>query len=393
MKEYGEAMEPPASFLEKSTALSEVYNKVLEWQTNRLEDTAEAQDKLTAAQAASRAEFMKTVDSFESTSDEATFYTEAIDDLGTHLIRFGGRTRQQNDDLEALRDAYNRAGDTLHDYEIGLKGAGLGAGELTEKMQEQRDEMARLHGLIVPLESITGTLGETNKQAVWDTDALKTALFEAGKEAGMGEGAYLRLAVATGTYSKEQATALLKAAAMQIKIEELGNLIAEGLSIPEAMEKLQQFQDGLDEEYKFTLEADTDEADERLKTIQRKLQNLNRTVTRHRVEIVGGGGIPSMGGGGQGEDKNPPITGIDGDPGNAGGGPIPSPPETMPIPKPPVSPGPTPQSMNVQTPSSNITVSSPITIVTQPGDDVDSIANQVSRKIAEHLRQQSLARV
>lgn len=86
------------------------------------------------------------------------------------------------------------------------------------------------------------TLDEATGGVVPNTDAMADSLFNAAAAAGADAGQLALLGVATGKFSEEQAEAFLKAAALQAKLEDLGEEIASGLSIDEAMGKFQEFQ-------------------------------------------------------------------------------------------------------------------------------------------------------
>lgn len=170
------------------------------------------------------------------------FWDQALEDLGRQQVLVGGRTRQQNEDLEALRDAYNRATGQLHEYEIGLRGAGMTEEERAEAMGKLSEEAARLQGLMQPLIDITGTYAERTVAATINTDAVNAALMRAVETAGAAPEKIAALGVALGEYSPEAAEAALQSAAIQAKIDALAEAYAGGkIKVGEMRTELMNF--------------------------------------------------------------------------------------------------------------------------------------------------------
>ena len=343
-----------------------------------------AKELADATLAASKA-FGAALTSIREGSDKADLFTRAIDNIGEAVVRFGGRTDQQQEDMEALQGAYDSAATRLHSYEIGLRGAGLSTDELNEKMQIERDEMARLSGFIGPLASITGTLGTVNRQASWDTDALGLALVGATEAAGADKEDWFELVTTIGVLSEEQAIAVLKTQAMQAAIIELGEEIAKGLSIPEALEKLGELQARIDEEHEMLLETEDEEVlttEENLLRTEEVLDRIDgRRITIYVDEVTG---FVNAGNGSSGNTTEAESTDNTGGPvlTEFGGG-------NFVIPKGYESGG--GSGSRVISNRTNINFHDGINVHAQPGDDVEAIAEKVAEKIANKTRQFSIS--
>lgn len=140
--------------------------------------------------------------------DEATGQIKSMDQVagilnqtfnGTKEVtrEVGGRTAEQNRVLGELRSQYNKASQTIADYESGVKGITLSEGDRNAKIQEQQELMAALSPRIEELSAIRGDLvTETVKmtdaersaalEVIFGADAMKTAIALANEgEPGM----------------------------------------------------------------------------------------------------------------------------------------------------------------------------------------------------------------
>lgn len=148
-------------------------------------------------------------------------FNTSLDELGTHLVATGGLTAQQAADLDRLQTAYNKAANTVRDYELGIKGANLSDDERNAKIAEQRTLMGNLQGQITSLTGVSGTYTEQNVTATINQDAVNSALFEAADAAGASAVQLAVLGLATGQLSEDQAEAAIKSAILMTAIDEL----------------------------------------------------------------------------------------------------------------------------------------------------------------------------
>jgi len=225
---------------------------------------------------------------------ETSLYGFSLEDLGTQFVRVSSLTKDQKEDLERLRDAYDRTARRLRDYEIGLDGAGLSSDELAEAMQEERDEMGRLQAAMDPLLAVTDSYREVTHNAAFNQAALGQALLDATEAAGANYETIFELHAAldggaykVDNYSKAQLRAALAAATMQAYIVDLGKKIAEGMSIPDAIAELDAMQQKLSEPYVINFDdSKLSRALEKLRNISSELDSLEGRHTRstHTVE-------------------------------------------------------------------------------------------------------------
>jgi TP901 family phage tail tape measure protein len=84
-------------------------------------------------------------------------FNEALYQEGEALSYVGGRTKQQEDELDRLTSKYQSAAQKIADYEDGLMGVNLTDEKRNEKIKEQATIMENLSGKIGELNGIQGT--------------------------------------------------------------------------------------------------------------------------------------------------------------------------------------------------------------------------------------------
>lgn len=121
------------------------------------------------------------------------------------------------------------------------------------KLEEQRAALITTREEQERLVALTGDYFTTATEAFGTADDITTnldaqnaALYAAADAADASAAELAMLGLATGQLSEEQAIAAMKAAALQTKILELGDAIANGMDPQEALNRLQTFQAGLD---------------------------------------------------------------------------------------------------------------------------------------------------
>lgn len=153
----------------------------------------------------------------------------------------GGPSADQKALLQEYQELYDRAADKVRDLTHGIGTFGMEQDKVNEAIAEANEEMAYYAGLMEPLSSIPTEVGTAHQAMTVNVDAARTALYDQAQAAGASAPALVALAVATGQMSEEQAEAALEAAALYAKIQELGVLIAGGMSIDVAMTMLDSF--------------------------------------------------------------------------------------------------------------------------------------------------------
>lgn len=181
------------------------------------------------------------------------YFTTAVNDGADALVSFnrtvtttGGLTGEQRDNLEELSSAYQRTQDNIRSLQGGAGGLGLTEEELNKKLGEQYEKLGLIESAMGPLQGVTSQVTAVNESYAYNQDAINQSLYDAADAAGASATELALLGLATGQLSEEQAVAALKSAALQTKILELGDAIANGMDPQEALNRLQTFQAGLD---------------------------------------------------------------------------------------------------------------------------------------------------
>ena len=162
------------------------------------------------------------------------------------VITSGGLTREQTANLGELSSAYERTQANIRSLQGGVGSLGLTEEELNKKLAEQYATLGLLEQAMGPLQAITREVVGVNQGYAYNQSAINQALYEAADAAGASATELALLGLATGKLSEEQAVAALKSAALQEKIKELGQAIAEGMDPQVALNHLESFQNRLD---------------------------------------------------------------------------------------------------------------------------------------------------
>ena len=152
-----------------------------------------------------------------------------------------GPTNDQKALLEEYQGLYDKAADKVRDLTNGIGTFGMEQDKVNDALEEANAEMAYYGGLMEPLRSIPTEVGTAQQGMTVNVNAARTALFEQAQAAGANAPALVALGVATGQMTEAQGEAALKAAALFARIQELGVLIAGGMSIDVAMNLLDSF--------------------------------------------------------------------------------------------------------------------------------------------------------
>ncbi|MCA9955699.1 MAG: phage tail tape measure protein, partial [Anaerolineales bacterium] len=142
------------------------------------------------------------------------------------------------------------------------------------------------------------------------------ALFQTASQAGINQGQFYELAMATGEYSEAQIRAALTEAAMKQAVEELSGQLANGkITVDEAVEALENFEAALANDYTAELDYSTfKDGEEQAKKTKQALKEaegnysatftnttINKTINEGSTSTgggTGGGGVGSAGSGG-----------------------------------------------------------------------------------------------
>lgn len=253
-------------------------------------------------------------------------FVTALDDTDAAYGRWvttatavGGRTDAQEQNFQDLTKEAERLRANIDSLQGGTAGLGLTQDEVNEKLATQYERLALVEGALSPLAGITTEY--TNAQSRWvvDAEAMNEELFN--QVASMSDNAIVTAsaAIALGEYDEAQISAALNAAIIQEEIKKLAEEFVNGdITAGQMRERMQDIVDG--SPYTAEVEALVDEAIGNIDKVKNKLDAIDGLVVKARIEVSGGGGIPSgagasSGGGGGGRDV----------PGFAGGGIVPGP--------------------------------------------------------------------
>jgi len=214
------------------------------------------------------------------------------DDLQFYAIATGQVTKEEAEMARTMSEAQQRAAElagevkagnitradalVLLQEEYGARIDGINATiEHTKAMQEFRDAAGEVNGVVEGSAKAAAEATAIQRQAIRDlnkeTGSLFTAqlqnndagknsaqiLFEQAQAAGAGIGALALLASATGDYTDAQIKSALASAAMMEKAKMLGQAIANGMSIDDAIKELDDFRTALNSEnYTVTVQPD-----------------------------------------------------------------------------------------------------------------------------------------
>lgn len=217
-------------------------NLALQRQIELEEQAAQAAEELARQQ---REAASASGDYFVSALNNTTavgFFNESLEQLENQYVVVGGRTAEQNEQLDHLQDAYNKAARTIEDYQAGIKGANLTDEERNAKIQEQLTIMENAEVAMQPILSITGELAEANNTLTINQDAVNNAIFQAADASGASAVQLAILGGALGIYSEEAMNAALQSALIQEKINQLAAAYVNGeISVSQMRTELQNF--------------------------------------------------------------------------------------------------------------------------------------------------------
>ena len=240
---------------EEASLAYEVTPEILEEVAQRHEDAAEATE---AHAEALKALELKTADYFSQVlegSSELNIFNEELDQLGTQWYHVSNRTVTQSQLLGDLQDEYSKTEERIVSLQSGVAGVGMEEEALNEELAEQYQRLTDLQGRMDPLLNINGEWVSVTQQATINQDALNAELFRSAEEAGASAVELALLGGALGLYSDEAVEAALKSALVNIEIDRLAGLYAEGLiSVEQMRGGLQEYIETLDGEMASALE-------------------------------------------------------------------------------------------------------------------------------------------
>jgi TP901 family phage tail tape measure protein len=109
-------------------------------------------------------EFFDTNGNMRSAAEIAGELNEAFYGTSTAMVEVGGRTAEQNAELQRLSRIYESTQQTVADYEAGIKGAGLSEAARAAKLEDLYLQLNNTQTAMQPLLAIQGELVATTRQ-------------------------------------------------------------------------------------------------------------------------------------------------------------------------------------------------------------------------------------
>jgi hypothetical protein len=164
------------------------------------------------------------------------------------LVEVSNLTEQQTDDLGRMQDAYDKAAETVRDYELGIKGANLTDEERIERIDEQRAAMALLAGNMQPLIDMGSNWVTVAGQMISFGPAVADAFTTSAAAIGMNATEIAGLQLAFGDLEPAAAEAIIKEALLRDEITRLTEQVKlKNITIYEARDAYIAFQEGLND--------------------------------------------------------------------------------------------------------------------------------------------------
>lgn len=188
---------------------------------------AEATAKHEAAMAAYNGKMREFMVGAVRGGNELELFTHNLDELGQQTVVVSNLTADQQAEMDRLQAAYDKAGQTIRDYELGIKGATLTDEKRNEKIAEQQAIMATLATSMQPLIDAGSSVATANNALVISTSAANSSLFEMVAASDASAFSIAAAGIALGVFDETAAEAYLKTAILKIKMDELAASFAE----------------------------------------------------------------------------------------------------------------------------------------------------------------------
>lgn len=160
--------------------------------------------------------------------NELALFTSNLDQLGESTYTVSNLTAEQTADLDRMQTAYEKASQTIRDYELGVKGANMTDEERNKKIEEQQAIMATLSTNMQPLLDAGTTMASNNNALTISTSAVNQELYSM-IAAGDGSATSIAAAgLALGIFDEAAAEAYLKTAVLKIELEKLAAAYSAG---------------------------------------------------------------------------------------------------------------------------------------------------------------------
>lgn len=155
--------------------------------------------------------------------------------------QISGPTEAQRQAVTAYTDALERLREKYFDLTNGVGTFGMEQGKLDEAIAETAGEIAYYEGLLAGIPPAVNEVSTSQQGLSVNVSAVRQGIYDQLVEMQAAPEIITAYATATGIMSSAQAEAVLQAAAVKVKIEELATAIAEGMPIDKALADLDAF--------------------------------------------------------------------------------------------------------------------------------------------------------
>jgi hypothetical protein len=198
----------------RETVLAKDLKVIESWSQGIMKESQEAHD----AWAAYTAELVGMTKAHIDAEQSASFFTVAIENIGSGFRTIGGASGEQADEIERLTKKLDSARTKLGDMEMGLGQFGRKEEAIAKSQGKLVNDIAILEGALASLNDVQTETVAVQQAAIWNWDNITKAMGEAAANAGLATEDYLRYKVAVGDITKEQAEAALSATALEVAI-------------------------------------------------------------------------------------------------------------------------------------------------------------------------------
>jgi hypothetical protein len=184
----------------------------------------------------------------QETDDANLLLNSGIRQTSGGLREVSNLTEQQTEDLARMQGAYDKAAQTIRDYELGVKGANLSDEERAEKIEELRGQMSLLEGNMEQLNAAGVSYIEVAGGMVGFGPAVVDAFTQSASAMGANATQLAAIQMAFSDLQPAQAEAILKEAALRAEIERLTQeILNNNMTVYEARDAYIAFQNGLND--------------------------------------------------------------------------------------------------------------------------------------------------
>jgi hypothetical protein len=259
----------------RETVLAKDLKAIEAWGAGVVKESEEAH----AAWQAYTAELVGMTKAHVDAEQSASFFSVAIENIGSGFRTIGGASGEQAKEIERLTKKLESAQTKLGDVEMGLGQFGRKEEAISKSHGKLVADIAILEGALASLNVTQGETVAVQQAAVWNWENITKAMGESAANAGLATEDYLRYKVAVGDLSLAQAEAALSATALEVAIGKAFSQVAAGELDPEGvLEFVQSAQAAIDAADFSILLTPEVEAEAVAKSAREKMEEQRTTL-------------------------------------------------------------------------------------------------------------------